>query len=357
MIRQIQLSGDHYTMGWQHARQVEALRPDILAAMEHRLGLIAEIEIKTRPFLAELQNRWKTDAQPTLNMLKGMADGLALDWERFFTYTVATYLMDRAKHIPADAQGCTTWAAAGRMTPPEAPILAKNRDYWPDHQQLQCLAFARPKSGYAYLYLTSAGSPGVFSSGMNEAGLVAADTHVVSLDVGPGLPRYAVMMEALEKYSSVEAALEYLINVTHSGNGNILLLDASGDMAVIETSYMVMGIDRPEDGFLVSANHYVTPPMKQRWLPRGPEDVHGNSLARYDRAVRALRESIRKIDLNWAMQLMSSHGDSLAAICRHPDIGPRSVTIASTIYLPCQRQLYLANGLPCQTPYQLYSLD
>jgi len=343
-------------MGWQHARQVGGLRPQILAAMDNRLGLIAEIEIKTRPFLAELQSHWQTDAQPTLNMLKGMADGLDLDWDRFFTYTVATYLMDRAHHIPVDAQGCTTWASTGPTPPHSAPILAKNRDYWPDHQQLQCLAFARPKSGDAYLYLTSAGSPGVFSSGMNESGLVVADTHVVSLDIGPGLPRYAVMMEALENYSSVEAALEYLINVTHSGNGNILLLDASGDMAVIETGYTAIGIDRLEDGFLVSANHYVTPSMKQRWLPRGPEEVHGNSKARYDRAIQALSENNGKVDLDWATQFMSSHGDSLAAICRHPEIGPRSVTIASTIYLPRQRQLYLANGMPCQVPYQMYSL-
>lgn len=357
MIRQIKLTGDHYTMGLQHAQQVGDLRTHILAAMEHRLGLIAEIEIRTRPFLNELQTNWQEFAQPTLNMLKGMADGLDLSWDRFFTYTVATYLMDHAKHIPADDQGCTTWATAGRITKSGLPILAKNRDYWPDHQELQCLAFARPESGYPYLYLTSAGSPGVFSSGMNQAGLVVADTHVVSLDIGPGLPRYAVMMDVLENHSSVETAIAYLQRISHSGNGNILLLDASGDTAVFETGYKVFGIDHPKQGFIVSTNHYVTPPMKQRWLPRGPEEIHGNSLKRYEHVLQELQAHAGKIDLDWAMRLMSSHGDSLAAICRHPDTGPRSVTIASTIYLPRQKQLHLANGLPCQMPYQVYCLE
>ncbi len=344
-------------MGQQHARQVHALRAHILAAMEHRLGLIAETEIKARPFLIELQTSWKESAQPTLNMLKGMADGLEFNWDRFFTYTVATYLMDRARHIPADDQGCTTWAAARRMTQLGTPILAKNRDYWPDHQQLQCLAFAKPKSGYAYQYLTSAGSPGVFSSGMNEIGLVVADTHVVSLDVGPGIPRYAAMMDILENYDSVQAALEYLQSVKHSGNGNILLLDARGDMAVFETGYSVFGIDQPESGVLVSTNHYVTSPMKHRWLPRGPEEIHGNSLTRYEHVRQEIQANAGKIDLDWAMGLMSSHGDSLQAICRHPDTGPRSVTIASTIYLPRLKQLHLANGMPCQVPYQVFSLE
>jgi len=356
LIRQIYLTGDHYAMGQQHARQVRDLRPLILAALEHRLELIAEIEIKAKPFLIELQTRWKESAQPTMNMLRGMADELDFNWDRFFTYTVATYLMDRAEHIPSEAQGCTIWAAAHRMTKMGTPILAKNRDYWPDHQQLQCLAFAKPQTGYAYLYLTSAGSPGVFSSGMNEAGLVVADTHVVSLDIGPGIPRYACMMDVLENCASVQSALEYLQSVSHSGNGNIMLLDSSGDMAVLETGYSVIGIDRPDSGFLVSTNHYVTPPLKQSWLPRGPEEIHGNSLTRYEHVLQELQKKAGEIDLDWAMQLMSSHGDSLESLCRHPEIGPRSVTIASTIYLPRQKQLYLANGLPCQVPYQVYSL-
>lgn len=357
MIRQIKLTGDHYTMGQQHAYQVRDLRPHILVAMEHRLGLIAEIEIKIRPFLIELQTNWQENAQPTLNMLKGMADELDLNWEQFFTYTVATYLMDQAEHIPTDTQGCTIWAAANGMTQLGTPILAKNRDYWLDHQDLQCLAFAKPHSGYAYLYLTSAGSPGVFSSGMNEAGLVVADTHVVSLDIGPGLPRYAVMMDVLEKHHSVESALDYLKSVRHSGNGNLVLLDTSGDLAVVETGYTTIGIERSKHSFLVCTNHYVTPPLKESWLPRGPEEIHGNSLIRYAHVYQELQANSGRVDLQWARQLMSSHGDSLAAICRHPETGPRSVTIASTIYLPQHKQLHLAHGLPCQVPYHVFSLE
>lgn len=344
-------------MGQQHGQQLVDFRPQILAAIENRLELLADVEIRAKPYRDELISIWEESAQPTMQMLKGMADSFNLDWDQFFTYTISTYLLDRAKHIPSDDQGCTTWAAARSMTQLSTPILAKNRDYWPDHQDLQCLAFARPKNGYHYLYLTSAGSPGVFSSGMNEKGLAVVDTHVVSLDIGPGLPRYAVMMEVLENHATVESALAYLGSVNHAGNGNILLLDAGGDMAVVETGFSIRGIARSEDGYLVSTNHYVTPPLQKHWLSRGPEEIHGNSRSRYAYVEEALKTSAGKINLEWAFQLMSHHNDALDDICRHPSTGPRSVTIASTIYLPRQKELYLANGLPCQTPFEVYTLE
>ena len=89
---------------------------------------------------------------------------------RFFRYTIASYLLDRTLYPISDEQGCTVWAAAYPTTRSGVPILVKNRDYWLDHRELQILANAHPSQGYKYTHLTSAGSPGVFSSGMNEVG-------------------------------------------------------------------------------------------------------------------------------------------------------------------------------------------
>ena len=89
------------------------------------------------------------------------------------------------------------------MTRDGAPILAKNRDYHPDHQPLQCLARVKPKLTAILLRLTSAGSPGVFSSGINSFGLAVVDTFIASSEIGPGIARYSLMMDILQNFSTV----------------------------------------------------------------------------------------------------------------------------------------------------------
>jgi isopenicillin-N N-acyltransferase-like protein len=356
LIKQIQLAGDHYTMGHQHGRQVSALRPFLASAMENRLDGLDKLGIDLKSYIGEQMDLWKEAARPTMDMLRGLSNALGLPDERFFKYTIASYLTDRANGTSSEGQGCTVWGAARPVTVGGEPLLAKNRDYWLDHRQLQCLASANPVDGYPYQYLTSAGSPGVFSAGMNEAGLAVADTHVASLDIGPGLPRYALMMEMLEHHDRVKSALDYLRAAPHIGNGTLALIDAQGDMAIFETGHKHPGVVSPEAGFVVTTNHYVTPQLRNRWIDREPPGLQGNSLARYVYVQEVLQEARGRVDLAWAKALMSSHRGPLDSICRHTEIGHQSGTIASLIFRPVQKTLYLASGLPCQANFQAYRL-
>lgn len=344
-------------MGYQHGRQVVDMRPQLLLAIDRRLESLQQIDVKARPFAKELHELWETSAKTTLDMLKGIADGLELEWQPFFLYTIASYLLDHTLYPLSDEQGCTAWVAAHPTTRSDSPMLVKNRDYWLDHRHLQILAQAHPLKGYKYIYLTSAGSPGVFSSGMNEAGVAIADTHVVAHDIGPGLARFSVMMELLEHHEDIQSALEYLHGVQHIGNGTIVLLDAQGSSAIYETGHKISGIVLPENGCVVSTNHFATSQLAHLWEPRGPEEIQGNSQKRYARVSQALRDAKGLVDISWAQTLMSSHGDPLEAICRHPGLGPRSVTISSIIFQPMKKKIYFAAGNPCQSQYILTKPD
>lgn len=354
-MRQLYLSGDHFAMGKQHGHQVTDLKPHILSAIQHRLDKLAKVELNTGYLEEQMLESWHAQAEPLLEMMQGISEALSLDWRVFFRYTIATFLMDMARQPQVGDQGCTTWAVLSEATRDGIPLLVKNRDYWPDHQELQCLAHTRPDKGYVYLNMTSAGSPGVFSSGINEAGLAVSDTHVSSLDIGPGLPRYYLMMEILEHHDTVHSAVDYLRSVNHAGNGTLLLLDANGEAAVFECGQIFSKSIPATNGFVVSANHYVTPALRQKWMFRTTDrKLIGSSLHRYSRVKRALLKAKGSIDLNWAINLMRQHGTPLNAICRHPELNPQSVTISSAIYLPTKKQLYLVNGIPCQNEYQVY---
>lgn len=355
MIRKLTLSGDHLSMGRQHAAQVSDLKLQVASVIDRRLADMENLPAEAIQLTREIVDLWEIKARPTLDMLRGIAEVLGFEWEVYLRYTLASFLTDWYRRAPV-TEGCTVWAVAAPKTKPELPMLAKNRDYRPEHLSLQCLAWAQPDHAYRYIYLTSAASPGVFSSGINERGLAVADTHVQSLNIGPGIPRYAAMMEILEKHDQVRSALDYLKEIQHLGDGNLVLLDAEGDMAVVEAGHSGAQVIHPYEGCVVATNHYVSIPLRDQWVDNSQERLRGNSLARNARVTAALRAPHQEIDLDWTMRLLQAHGSYLDSICRHESLEAQTATIASAIYLPVQKQLYLANGLPCQETYQAFSL-
>lgn len=355
MIRVLTLTGDAFQQGWQHGQQVRDLLPQLQEAMRVRLALLGHNWADLAPRLLEIDQVWSRHAPSTLAMLHGIASALELEWEEFFAYTVGSYLVDQLKHT-ASPEGCTTWAAAASVTRDGAPLLAKNRDFRPAHQELQCLARVQPDLGYPYLCLTSAGSPGIYSSGINAAGLAVADTHVASRNTGPGIARYSLMLDLLEKFSTVNEAEAYMRSVPHFGDGTVIVADAQGEMAVFELAHSVQAVRSPELGFIVSTNHFSAPETQSLWVDTDPPRLQGNSAGRRRVVEAALQQDCGQVDVAWSQALMARHGDELSAICRHPEMEADAVSIASVVYLPSQATLYISNGRPCQTTFERFTV-
>jgi len=343
-------------MGRQHGEQVLDLRPQILEAIEARLKSLRRSGALAAGEIARVQSLWEQHAASTLELLRGMADSLALDWDDYFAYTISSYLAEHSRQLPIE-KACTAWAAAAPVAREGEPILAKNRDYRPDHRELQCLALMQPTGGNLYLCLTSAASPGVFSSGINCAGLAVADNFVASTDTGPGIARYSLMMDILERFSRVDEAVAYLHTRPHFGDGNVILADAEGDLAVFEIAHTRQAVRRARGGWIASTNHFSAPETRERWMETSAPRACGNSQARRARVETALQVAQEMVDAAWAQRLMAKHGGLQNAICRHPSLERKSVTISTVIYLPRQRGLWVANGFPCQAPFEFFQVD
>ncbi|MBN1660172.1 MAG: hypothetical protein JXA93_17360 [Anaerolineae bacterium] len=354
------LRGDAYTMGWQHGEQVRNLRPQIVDAIDARFRQL-EADRPDDPFERLVRDTRtlldRVDAD-LLSMIRGQADGLALDYETLLRYHLITFLRDDLqvrRHRAPDAEACTTWAASGAATTRGEPVLAKNRDYRLDHLPLQTLVRAAPEAGHRTLYVSSAGGPGVFSAGMNDAGLSVADTHVYSTDLGPGLPSYALMMHVLEGHDTVATALDYLRAAPRLGRNNLLLADATGHLAVFEGGHSRYGLLESHDGVLVNTNHFVTDEMRDCYAPvesRGRE----RSLGRHEQASRALAAAHGQIDAPFARRLAASHNGPLHSICCHPEPGNDAMTISAAIFLPAQRRMLFCHGLPCQGSFDVIAV-
>jgi len=215
---------------------------------------------------------------------------------------------------------------------------------------------AIPKTGFRYLYVSSAGSPGVFSAGINQVGLAVADTHVYSRDLGPGLPDYALMMHILEEHDTVSAAVDYLRSVPRLGRNNLILVDAQGDMAVFESGNSSYGLVTPADGTLINTNHFVTSEMRGFFVEVDPPESRGRTFHRYETVTQSLQASYGYIDVPFAQQLMATHNGPLGSICCHPDANSGVSTISASIFLPGWHKMLFCHGLPCQGRYDEFTL-
>lgn len=378
-ILSLSLAGTPRTMGRQHGTQIAHLREHLLRVIAARLNGIRRLDADRASVVRPCLDLLTALDQPLLEYMAGIAESLDIDSEQLMLYTLSSYLRDvatgRALHgagrnsapgtsTPSD--GCTTWAASGRTTSSSRPLLAKNRDYHADHIELQVLARVEPAEGYRYLSLGSAGSPEVFSSGINERGLAVADTHVLSHDIGPGLPRFSLMRELLLHHDSVASALEFLRSVPHMGAGTLTMADATGELGVCESGHVRSGYVAGSSGIpLVSTNHFTTPDLANQWIEDEPTLLQGNSPARRRRVLQALAEDAGAIDVAWAQRMMSAHGTPLDAICRHPlavdgaiQAGLDGSTISSVIFEPDGSTehegpgVWLAVGPPCQANWR-----
>ena len=356
MIRVLELSGDPRNVGRQHGEQVADRRPLIEAALQRRLAALRRLAVNWSPPLAELLRAWQRHAPATLETLRGMAEALHFSFDNYLLYTVGGYLVSRLRLGGRSDAGCTTWAASGRVTADGAPLLAKNRDQAPDELALQCLARVRPARGHPYLCLTSAGSPAVYSSGMNAVGLAIVDTHVPATPVGPGITRFSLMMDLLETCADVPAAIRHLPTVPHMGNGTLTLADAQGNLAVFEIAHLAQAVIWPTGDFVVSTNHFTADVMRRLCGDDAPEYLPGSSERRHRQVTDALRAGGGQVDLRWGQKLMAQHGSALGAICRHPEVDATSVTISAAIYLPRLGRLHVTHGNPCQTPFEAFQV-
>ncbi len=355
----LSLQGEPYAMGWQHGHQVRGRLPEIVESMAGRFREVQTHGLDTRfqALFQETRELIEKSDRPLVDLIRGQADGLGIEFDTLLRCNLAGNLSDDLiirRHL--GSEGCTTWTAAGLATVDGQPILVKNRDSSLEHLRLQCVISARPKLGYRYLYVSSAGSPGVYCAGMNQAGLAVADTHVYSTDLGPGLPDYSLMMHILESHDTVSSAIDYLRSVPRMGRHNLVLLDLQGSLAVFEIGHRAFGLRQARHGTLVSTNHFCSAEMQGSYVDLAPPEERGESQRRYERTTQELNAASGQIDVAMAQRLMASHDGPLAPICCHPKPGGGLSTISTSIWLPARRQMLFCHGLPCQGRFDRFSV-
>lgn len=333
----------------ERGRAQAALRGDLVATVRaeadrRRAELAPALErSRVRDYLQRQRAFAEEHCAPELAELDGIAEGFGLDARELFDG-----LHGSAALGIAHAEGCSAWAAAGD----DGALLAKNRDIRADRWPLQdvMLHVDEAHAMRAVLCVGSIGAPGAYSSGINRAGLAVADTAIAAPSYATGWLRYFAMTRVLWECATVEAALDFLARVPHTGGGSLVIADRHGAVAAVE---FPDGSPRIERAAVVArTNHFVAPGARNAAAPGDPNAA--NSAVRLD-FLRSALAADRGPSTTTAAALMSAHAPAGAALCRH-GAGEQVRTVSSAVYATGTGELLYSPDYPCLGRWRLYSV-
>jgi hypothetical protein len=160
--------------------------------------------------------------------------------------------------IAQNALSCTLWSASGDyVVKGGGTLIAKNRDWVPDHRQV--LKTVTPKTGYRYFGIFAEGNddPGL-KAGINEKGLVVVSSTAGSipakLRAEPGRTKN-LMVKILREFDGVDSALKD--EKIFVGPRNLMLADGI-KIAVVEIGLNgKQAVTVKKEGVLTQTNHYL----------------------------------------------------------------------------------------------------
>jgi isopenicillin-N N-acyltransferase like protein len=180
---------------------------------------------------------------------------------------------------------CTLWAAAGTAAKGGGTLVAKNRDWAPDHRQE--LAILRPEQGYRALVLKAIGGaePGI-KAGVNEKGLVIVSATAGQVTAGwrkAVRQKKELMRHLLTTCAGVD---ELLMKLDLLRRPVFYLAGDRNEIALIEVAPDGRrSLRRLEAGTLHHTNHYCA--LDGPDLQRKPD---AGSTRRYDRMAALLKD-------------------------------------------------------------------
>jgi hypothetical protein len=179
----------------------------------------------------------------------------------------------------------------------------------------------RPEGRYAFASVAWPGLVGVLS-GMNEHGLTLANMEVKRGPRVPSAMPYTLLYRSvLERCKTVDEAIEFLRDTPRQTANNLMLMDASGERAVVELTPESVVVRRAREACaLISTNHQ-----------RGQDADTPGRCRRYDYLNRNSKQNFGRLDVAGVESLLAGAAQG-------------KMTLQSMVFEPSNRVIYLSTG-------------
>jgi isopenicillin-N N-acyltransferase-like protein len=245
-------------------------------------------------------------------------------------------------------RGCTDMAARGRATQDGSTLIAHTNDLLPRAEEHLVLLKVQAGDEPEFLGISSGGI--AISAGFNAAGISLTGNQLDNNDIRPGVPRLLVVRAILAS-PHLSEAMDHCLLPQRASSYNNVLADANGEVYSMEGSATDCEPIYIEDDILAHTNHYLSQSTRKFEADR---NSIGNSVLRYNRAMRLLRENSGQLTPELFQILLADHAGYPTSICKH---GTETVTVFSIVIQLEQLRAWIGRGRACQTEYVEYQLD
>jgi isopenicillin-N N-acyltransferase like protein len=218
---------------------------------------------------------------------------------------------------------CSTITLPASASPDHIGRFGRNLDFMSLNvaDKYSTVFIYRPAGRYAFASIAWPGMVGVLS-GMNEHGLALANMEVTRSPRLPvAMPYTLLYRTVLERCRTVEEAIEFLRRTSRQTANNLMLMDATGDRAVVEITPLAVTVRRAlETQPLISTNHQ-----------RGTDCDTKGRCWRYDRLRLQGQRDFGHIGLKDVQTMLAG-------------VQSQTQTLQSMVFEPANSVLYLSTG-------------
>lgn len=247
----IELQGNSYEVGYQLGKII-ASKESLKRKCVVEKSIITVSKLKEE---MEVLERW---CPGLTKELQGLADALCVDIAKL-QYVNMTYLIPR----------CSQMAILPSASKTGKPLLARNYEYTTD---LEDFCFIKTSVTGKYTHI---GTSMLFSGrdeGCNEHGLAVtmSSCGVPVVDLPnmkqpkiKGLQYWVVIRAILEHCRNVTEAIEFIKEMPIAFNMNMILLEATGQVALVQTMDGKLAINQQIDDTVFATNHSVLKELQE----------------------------------------------------------------------------------------------
>lgn len=365
----VRLTGTPYQQGVRHGRALQDAIGHNLRVYFDRFqqeGGVPRVQVVrlAERYLAAIRRQNSDYAAG----LEGVAEGSGAQLGELAAlnvrYEVLYYASSTTPVTISVTDGCTAFAFRPETTAVGHLIMGQNWDWIPEVQG--ALLHTVDNDGLQTLSFTEAGIVGG-KLGLNSQRLGLAINGLNSTDdelSGLDKPFHVRCYEVLRSRTP-EAAIEVVTGSDRACSANYLIGQAPAPFDRVRTAQVVdleAAPDRcrvltPPDGRLVHTNHFIEPGIQG---VKEPPKKRYHTYSRY----RRMKELVHRSDavtVDDVADYLRDHIGHPYGICRHADLSEppheRYKTVVSVIMDLDARQLWVTDGPPCETGYQMHRLS
>ena len=346
----VTLEGPPFERGFQHGKKfAQEIRQEIRTfCPDHWLQSKHVCKLERR-LMTSLANRFPE----LLVEMVGISKGSAIDLERIALLNLVLATND----LGSDSISRTfklACSAIGISDSDVGPIVAKNCDETRTAAPFYLFQTVRPEDGLAFMGIGNVGTVWL-EGGMNEVGFALMQTAgpIAPEQNGHGIACNIAPRAILARCRTTGESIAMLKNMYVAGWGmGLVLVDASGDVAVVEKTGDLCAVRYGGTNALFCTNHFTDSIMRDT-EQIAHEGLTENSGARYQ-TLKVLFE-----DRDWPHTLegvkgaLAYHGDA-GFVCQHGDANMHSNY--SCIAIVQEKKILLGDGYPCQNNHTQHLL-